>query len=134
VNPLSMDVGQVSIQSGPNAVSCITIAAATAASQLLFITANATPVSDDKQTFLVSFLNGTGASSSPAASVLAGGVSTELRQVAESIEGRDRIETRIRGAEGRIVRAMAARGVTQAAAERGGSRECSGAGSRGWCR
>ena len=63
VNPLSMDVGQVSIQSGPNAVSCITIAAATAASQLLFITANATPVSDDKQTFLVSFLNGTGASS-----------------------------------------------------------------------
>ena len=71
---------------------------------------------------LVSFLNGTVASSSPAASVLAGGVSTELRQVAESIEGRDRIETRIRGAEGRIVRAMAARGVTQAAAERAAAR------------
>jgi len=122
VNPLSMDVGQVSIQSGPNAVSCITIAAATAPNQLLFITANATPVSDDKQTFLVSFLNGTAASSSSAASVLAGGVSTELSQVAQSIEGRDRIETRIRGAEGRIVRAMAARGVRQAAAERAAAR------------
>jgi hypothetical protein len=122
VNPLAMDVGQVSIQSGPNAVSCITIAAATAASQLLFITANATPVSDDDQTVAVSFQNGTAASSSPAASVFAGGVSTELRQVAQSIEGRDRIETRIRGAEGRILRAMASRGVTEAAAERATAR------------
>ena len=122
VTPLSMDVGQVSIQSGPNAVSCITIAAATASSQLLFITANANPVSDDNQTVLVSFLNGTAASSSPAASVFAGGVSTELRQVAQSIERRDQIETRIRGAEGRILREMAARGVTEAAAERATAR------------
>ena len=65
-NPLSMSVGQVSIQSGPTAVSCITIAAATDNGQLLFITANANSVSDDEQTFAVSFLPGTIASISPA--------------------------------------------------------------------
>jgi len=58
-NPLSMSVGQVSIQSGPTAVSCITIAAATENSQLLFITANANSASDDKQTVAVSFLPST---------------------------------------------------------------------------
>ena len=122
VNPLSMDVGQVSIQSGPNAVSCITIAAATAPGQLLFITANATPVSDNKQTFLVQFLNGTAASSSPAASLFAGGASAELSQLAQSIDARDRIETHIRQAEGRLLREMAARGGTRAAAERATAR------------
>jgi hypothetical protein len=124
-NPLSLNVGQVSIQSGPTAVSCITIAAATAPSELLFITANATPVSDDRQTFAVSFLPGTIASIasiSPAGSVVAGGVSPELRRVAESLERRDAIETRIRGAESRILRAMSARDVTQAAAERASAR------------
>jgi hypothetical protein len=122
VNPLSLNVGQVSIQSGPNAVSCIAIAAATAPGQLLFITANATPVSDDRQTFLASIQTGTAASSSPAASLFGSGVSPELRQVAASLERRDNIETRIRSAEGRIVRAMAARGVTDAAAERAATR------------
>ena len=117
-NPLSMTVGQVSIQSGPVAVSCITIAAATASSQLLFITANATPTSDDRQTFAVSFLPGTVASISPAGSVVASGMSAELRRLAESVAQRDAIETKIRGAESLIVRAMAARGVRQAESER----------------
>ena len=118
VNPLALNVGEVSIQSGPNAVSCIAIAAATAPGQLLFITANATPVSDDRQTFLASILTGTAASSSPAASLFGSGASAELRQVAASLERRDNIEMRIRDAESRIVRAMLARDVTQAAADR----------------
>ena len=124
-NPLSMNVGQVSIQSGPAAVSCITIAEATASSQLLFITANATPVADNKQTFTVSFLPGTiasVASMSPAGSVVAGGVSPDLRGIVESVERRDAIETRIRGAERRILSAVSARDVTQAAAERASGR------------
>jgi len=115
VNPLSLAVGQVSIQSGPKAVSCITIAAATTASQLLFITANATPTPNDTQKISVSFLSGTSAS---VASGVAGGVSLEMRQVAKSLEVRDAIESHIRQAEGRIVRAMPAGRIAQAAAER----------------
>ena len=117
-NPLSMSVGQVSIQSGPTAVSCITIAAATESSQLLFITANTNSVSDDEQTFAVSFLPSTIASISPAGSVAAAGVSADLRLLAQSVERRDAIETRIRGAESQILRAMSTRGVSRAAAAR----------------
>ena len=117
-NPLSMSVGQVSIQSGPTAVSCITIAAATDNSQLLFITANANPLPDDEQTFAVSFLPGTIASILPAGRIAAGDVAAEMRFVAQSVERRDAIETRIRGAESRILRAMSTRGVTRAAAQR----------------
>ncbi len=69
-NPLTLAVGQVSVLSGPAAVSCITLASSAAASQLLFITANANPTPDDKQTFAVSLQNGTVASVSPAASVV----------------------------------------------------------------
>ena len=116
-NPLSMSVGQVSIQSGPTAVSCITIAAATENSQLLFFTANTNTVSDDEQTFAVSFLPGTIASVSPA-SIVAGGVSADLRLLAQSVGRRDAIETRIRAAESQILRAMSTRGVTRAAAQR----------------
>jgi len=117
-NPLSMSVGQVSIQSGPAAVSCITIAAATENSQLLFITANANTVSDDKQTFAVSFLPGTIASISPADRIAAGGVSADMRLFAQSVDRRDAVERRIRGAESQILRAMSTRGVTRAAAAR----------------
>jgi len=117
-NPLSMSVGQVSIQSGPTAVSCITIAAATDNGQLLFITANANSVSDDEQTFAVSFLPGTIASISPAGRIAAAGVSAEMNLVAQSVGRRDAIETRIRGAERQILRAMSTRGVTRAAAQR----------------
>ena len=118
VNPLSMSVGQVSIQSGPAAVSCITIAAATENSQLLFITANANSASDDKQTVAVSFLPSTIASISPAGSFAAAGLSADMRLVAQSAERRDAIETRIRGAESQLLRAMSARGGTRAAAQR----------------
>ena len=117
-NPLSMSVGQVSIQSGPTAVSCITIAAATDNGQLLFITANANSVSDDEQTFAVSFLPGTIASISPAGRIAAAGVSAEMNLVAQSVGRRDAIETRIRGAERQILRTMSTRGVTRAAAQR----------------
>ncbi|HEX5072180.1 MAG TPA: Ig-like domain-containing protein [Gemmatimonadaceae bacterium] len=117
-NPLSMSVGQVSIQSGPAAVSCITIAAATENSQLLFIAANVNTVPDDEQTFAVSFLPGTIASISPAGRIAAASVSAEMNLVAQSIGRRDAIETRIRGAESQILRAMSARGVTRAAAQR----------------
>jgi hypothetical protein len=117
-NPLAMSVGQVSIQSGPTAVSCITIAAATENSQLLFITANANSASDDKQTVAVSFLPSTIASISPAGSFAAAGVSADVRLAERSLQRRDAIETRIRGAESEILRAMSARGATRAAAER----------------
>jgi len=117
-NPLSMSVGQVSIQSGPTAVSCITIAAATDNGQLLFITANANSVSDDKQTFNVSFLPGTVASISPAGRIAAADVSAELGVVAQAVGQRDAIENRIRGAESQILRAMSTRGGTRAAAQR----------------
>jgi len=111
-NPLTLAVGQVSVLSGPAAVSCITLASSAAPSQLLFITANANPTPDDKQTFAVSLQNGTVASVSPAASVVANGLSAEFRRVSESLEQRDNIENRIRRQEGRIVRAMAGRGAT----------------------
>jgi hypothetical protein len=117
-NPLSMTVGQVSIQSGPTAVSCITIAAATENAQLLFITANANTVSDDNQTFNVSFLPGTVASIWPAGRMAAADVSAELGLAAQSVGRRDAIENRIRGAESQILRAMSTRGVTRAAAQR----------------
>ena len=105
-NPLSLTAGQVSVLSGPAAVSCITIAAATSATQLLFITANGNSQPDDKQSFLVSLQNGTASSTSPAAALFGGGLSAELRRVGEALEERDAVETRIRQAEGRIVRAM----------------------------
>jgi hypothetical protein len=106
VNPLTLDVGQVSVLSGPAAVSCITMAATAAATQFLFVTANANPSPDDKQSFSVSFQNGTVASIGPSAAVIGAGVSPELRQVASSLEQRDNIETGIRQAERRIVRAI----------------------------
>jgi hypothetical protein len=117
-NPLSLTPGQVSIFSGPTAVSCITIAAAAAPTQLLFITANATPQSDDKQTFAVSFLNGTASS---IASAFTGGASLELQRVAASLAMRDDIENKIRAAEGRIVRAMPPRSAMAAEAARVGA-------------
>ena len=117
-NPLSLAPGQVTILSGPTAVSCITIAAATAATQLLFITANATPQSDDKQTFSAQLLSGTAAS---VASVFTGGASLELQRVAASLQARDNIENRIREAEGRIVRAMPPRRAGDAEAARMGA-------------
>ena len=105
-NPLSLTAGQVSILSGPAAVSCITLASTTAASQLLFITANGNSQPDDKQSFVVSLQSGTVSSISPTASLVAGGMSAELRLMAQSFDQRDRVENHIRQAEGRIVRAM----------------------------
>ena len=105
-NPLSLAVGQVSLLSGPVAVSCITIASATAASQLLFITANGNSQPDEEQPFVVSLQNGTASSVSPGAALFGGGMSPELRRVADALQERDNVETRIRQAEGRILRAM----------------------------
>jgi hypothetical protein len=104
--PLSLTVGQVSILSGPAAVSCVTLGPSPAASQLLFITANGNSQPDDKQSFVVSLQSGTVSSISPTASLVAGGISAELRLAAESLDQRDQVENHIREAEGRIVRAM----------------------------
>jgi hypothetical protein len=106
-NPLSLNVGQVSILSGPVAVSCITLGSTAPASQLLFITANVNGAQpDDRQQFSVSLLPGTVASVSPSMTVFPNDVSAELRRLSESLEERDAIETRIRDAEARIVRAI----------------------------
>jgi hypothetical protein len=106
VTPLSLTVGQVSILSGPAAVSCITLGPSAVASQVLFITANGNSKPDDNQSFFVSLQSGTASSISPTASLVAGGMSAELRRMAQSFDERDRIENHIREAEGRIVRAM----------------------------
>ena len=108
-NPLALTLGQATVLSGPAAVSCITIASATSATSLLFITANANSVPNDKRTFSVSLTNGTASSVASANAMFAnGGLSAEMRAVAQSFEQRDAIENRIRQAEGRIVRAMPA--------------------------
>ena len=105
-NPLSLNVGQMTVLSGPTAVSCITLAASTSASQLLFIAANANSTPDQKGSFTVSLQTGTAASLATPEALFGGRVSAELRQVAQSLVERDAIETRIREAEGRIVRAI----------------------------
>jgi hypothetical protein len=113
-NPLALSAGQVSVFSGPAAVSCITIAGSSSASQLLFITANANPIPDDKESFTVSFL-GTASSAAPSATGVGARVSPELLRVAESLERRDNVERHIREAEGRLVRAMPAARMAAAA-------------------
>jgi hypothetical protein len=105
-NPLSLNVGQVTVLSGPVAVSCITLAASTTASQLLFITANASSTTDEKRSFAVSLTSGTSAAVSPAEALFGNRLSAELRQLTEALAERDQLETHIRQAEGRIVRAI----------------------------
>jgi hypothetical protein len=118
-NALSLTVGQVSILSGPAAVSCITIASATTASQLLFITANASSTPDQDQAFTVSFQSGTASSLLPSPRVAGPTMSAELRAFGEALEKRDAIENKIRQAEGRIVRAMPATRPVQSDATSG---------------
>jgi hypothetical protein len=103
-NPLSLNVGQVSVFSGPAAVSCITIAASSAATQYLFITANATTTPDNKQTFNVSFQGGTAAATASPSPALS--ISPEVQRVAASLSHRDEVERRIRATERSILRAM----------------------------
>ncbi|HUQ80223.1 MAG TPA: Ig-like domain-containing protein [Gemmatimonadaceae bacterium] len=116
-NPLSLNVGQATVISGPAAVSCITIASSASASQLLFIAANANSTPDDAQTFSVSFTNGTASSVASASSLFPAIVSSELRAAAQSLAARDQVEDHIRQSEAAIVRAIG-RGTTppQAAA------------------
>ena len=102
-NPLVLDVGQVSVISGPAAVSCITIGTVAAASQYLFIAANASPTPDQHQTFTVALENGTAASVAPPVLL---SLSSEMQRVAASLQGRDAIETRIRATEASILRNM----------------------------
>ena len=103
-NPLSLTVGQVSVLSGPAAVSCITIAASSAAAQYLFITANATSTPDNKQTFNVSLQGGTAATTATESATLS--ALPELQRVAASLSRRDAVERRIRATERSILRAM----------------------------
>jgi hypothetical protein len=116
-NPLTLGVGQVSVFSGPAAVSCITIASVPPASQYLFITANANPQPDDKQTFTVGLQGATTASVAPSVSL---SLSPEMRQIAASLGARDEIETRIRATEASILRAMPRGQLAQASANRTG--------------
>ena len=105
-NALSLDVGQMTVLSGPVAVSCITLAASTSASQLLFIAANANSTTDQLGSFTVSLQNGTAASVATPEALFGGRLSAEMRQVVQSLEERDELETHIRQAEARLVRAI----------------------------
>ena len=105
-NPLSLNVGQVTVLSGPVAVSCITLAASPTASQLLFITANASFTPDEKRSFAVYLTSGTSAAVSPAEALFGGRMSPELRQQLQALAERDQLESHIRQAEARIVRAI----------------------------
>jgi hypothetical protein len=122
--PLALNVGQVSIFSGPASVSCITIASVPAATQYLFIAANASSTTDDRRSFSVAFQEGATASLAPAtpsASSLVGGMSPELRSLAAALDERDAMEDRIRQAEVSIVRAMPRGRVSDAATQRSGA-------------
>jgi hypothetical protein len=105
-NALSLNVGQMTVLSGPAAVSCITLAASPSASQLLFIAANANSTPDQIGAFSVSLQNGTAASVATPEGLFGGRLSAEMRQVTESLVGRDELETHIRQAEARIVRSI----------------------------
>ena len=121
-NALSLSVGQMTVLSGPTAVSCITLAASASASQLLFIAANANSKTDSVGAFTVSLQNGTAASTSSPEALFGGRLSAEMRQVVQSLGERDKLETHIRQAEARIVRAIpprpAAASVTEGSAQR----------------
>ena len=121
-NALSLSVGQMTVLSGPTAVSCITLAASTSASQLLFIAANANSKTDSVGAFTVSLQNGTAASESSPEALFGGRLSAEMRQVVQSLGERDELETHIRQAEARIVRSIpprpAAAYVTEGSAQR----------------
>ena len=56
--PLSLTVGQVRQISGPAAVSCVTLAPTTGATDFLFVTANATPDMDNIASYAVSASQG----------------------------------------------------------------------------
>jgi hypothetical protein len=124
VNPLSLSVGQATVISGPAAVSCITIASSTAASQLLFIAANANSTPDDRQTFSVSLTNSTASSVASASALVPTVLSAEFRAAAQALEARDRIEDHIRQSEAAIVRAMR-RGSSQPQAAASGGADAS---------
>jgi hypothetical protein len=102
-NPLILEVGQVSVLSGPAAVSCITIGTVAPASQYLFVAANASGTPDERQTFTVSLQPGTAASATPS---VAFSLSPEMHRFAASLQVRDEVESRIRAAEASIVRHM----------------------------
>jgi hypothetical protein len=122
VNALSLDVGQMTVLSGPTAVSCITLGASQSASQLLFIAANANSVTDAIGAFTISLQNGTAASASSPEALFGGRLSAEMRQVTQSLVERDAIETHIRQAEGRIVRAIPPRPVAASLGEESAQR------------
>ena len=103
-NPLALNVGQVAIFSGPAAVSCITVASVSAATQYLFIAANALAKPDSVETFTVSFQGGTAATTGAPSAAMS--LSPELQQLAVSLSRRDQVETRIRAQERSILRAM----------------------------
>lgn len=58
-NALTLAVGEVRVLSGPSAVSCLTLAATTGATDYLFVTANATPIPDDLGFYSVNLSEGT---------------------------------------------------------------------------
>ncbi len=62
-NALSLAVGEVKVLSGPSAVSCLTLAATSGATDFLFVTANATPVPDNLGFYNVSLATQAGVSS-----------------------------------------------------------------------
>lgn len=117
-NPLVLDVGQVSVISGPAAVSCVTLGTVAPASQYLFIAANASPTPDQHQTFTVALENGTATSVAPPVSL---SLATEMQRVAASLQGRDAIETRIRATEASILRHMPRGHIGTAATTRTGA-------------
>ncbi|HEX6054132.1 MAG TPA: hypothetical protein VFZ21_32905, partial [Gemmatimonadaceae bacterium] len=105
----------------PAAVSCITIGTVAPASQYLFVPANASPTPDQRQTFTVAFQEGTAAFAASVASAASHSRAAEMQRVAASLQERDAIETRIRGAEASIVRNMPRAQIAQAASARSGA-------------
>lgn len=101
--PLTLNPAQVAILSGPAAVSCIRLGASTAASQYIFIAANASQTRDQVGPYSVVLEGSTTATVSPSAAV---SVSPSLASAIAIVEARDEAEDRIRAAERRVLRAF----------------------------
>ncbi|MEP7346636.1 MAG: Ig-like domain-containing protein [Gemmatimonadaceae bacterium] len=96
-NALSLAVGEVRVLSGPSAVSCLTLAATTGATDYLFVTANATPIPDDLGSYSVNLSQGS--SPSIAAAYTLDAIDPRRALEREAVSYTDWMEERVRADE-----------------------------------
>ena len=118
LTPISLNVGQVRILSGPSAVACITLAQTTAPTDFLFVTANAAQQLDNLGLYQVAVPVAT--SQSPVASAMGlQALDPQLLLEQQAVRYADDIEARVRRQEYDLVRRVAP--AVRARAGQGGS-------------